>query len=123
MGTITTELVETGEKRDARGRRMTPVERRAQLVRSYQASGLTMAAFARRERINYATFAGWVLKSQKAAVAKAPIRFAQMRLPLSPPSPLDTAASEQLEVRLPDGTVLRGGRVADVAALVRTLRA
>ena len=117
------ELVETGEKRDARGRRMTPVERRAQLVRSYQTSGLTMAAFARRERINYATFAGWVLKSHKAPVAKAPIRFAQMRLPLPSPSPLDTAASEQLEVRLPDRTVLRGGRVADVAALVRALRA
>jgi hypothetical protein len=27
-----------------------------------------------------------------------------------------------LEVRLPDGTVLRGGRVADLVSLVRALR-
>jgi hypothetical protein len=31
--------------------------------------------------------------------------------------------AEVLEVRLADGTVLRGSRVADVVALVRALRA
>jgi transposase-like protein len=120
MGAITAELMETGEKRDARGRRITPREQRAQWLQAYQASGLTMAAFARREGIKYATFAHWVLKAQKAAPAKPRIRFAELPLPL--PGVATAPTSEQLEVRLPDGTVLRGTRVADVAALVRALR-
>jgi transposase-like protein len=118
MGAITAELVDTGDKRDARGRRVATPERRAQLVRAFGSSGLTMAAFARRESINYATFAGWVLKAQKLAVAKPPIRFAEMRLPVAPAS----ETSAPIEVRLSDGTVLRGSRVADVVTLVRALR-
>jgi len=119
MGAITTEVVDTGEKRDARGRRVTPTERRAQMVHAYRASGMTMAAFARRERINYATFTGWVAKAQRTSVAKRPIEFAELRMPLVAPTPV---SGDQLEVRLADGTVLRGGRVADVVALVRALR-
>lgn len=96
-----------------------PVERRAQLVEAYRTSGLTMAAFARREGVKYPTFAAWVAKGQQQLVkAKPPIQFAEMRLPLA-------AASEPghaMEVRLPDGTVLRGSRVSDVLALVRGLR-
>lgn len=120
MGAITTELVETGDKRDTRGRRVATPERRAQLVQAFAASGVTMAAFARREGINYATFAGWVLKAQQSAGPKSPIKFAEMRLPL--PAAVNEPADERLEVRLPDGTVLRGRRVADVVALVRGLR-
>lgn len=120
MGAITTELVDTGEKRDARGRRVTPAERRLQLVEAYRAGGTTMAAFARRERIKYATFAGWVAKAGRGAVTKRPIRFAEVQLPLPAPS---GAADDRLEVRLPDGTVLRGACVADVVALVQALRA
>lgn len=78
-----------------------------------------MAAFARREGIHYATFAGWVLKAQRAT-AKSPIKFAEVRLPLS--SATQALTAEQMEVRLPDGSVVRGGRVADVVALVRALR-
>lgn len=78
-----------------------------------------MAAFARRERINYATFAGWVAKAQRTTVAKRPMEFAELRMPLAAPA---AASGAQLEVRLPDGTVLRGGRVADIVALVRALR-
>ena len=48
MGAITAEVVDTGEKRDARGRRVTPAERRLQIVHAFRASGMTMAAFARR---------------------------------------------------------------------------
>lgn len=120
MGAITAELVETGEKRDARGRRVTPRDRRAQSVQAYRASGLTMAAFARREGINYATFAGWVAKAGKVAAPKSPLRFAQVRLPFAPLAA--PAASAPLEVRLPDGTSVRGSSVAEVAALVRALR-
>jgi transposase-like protein len=120
MGAITAELVETGEKRDARGRRVTPAERRCEMVRNYQASGETMAAFARRERINYATFAGWVMKAQKTGlVAKPAIRFAEMRLPMASAS---ESSAQLIEMRLPDGTVLRGSRVADVVTLVMALR-
>ena len=35
MGAITAEVVETGEKRDAKGRRVTPTERRAQMVQAF----------------------------------------------------------------------------------------
>src|SRR5688572_24536054 len=119
MGAITAELVETGEKRDARGRRVTPQDRRTQCVQAYRDSGLTMAAFARREKINYATFAGWVAKAGKPVPSKTPVRFAQVRLPFSALSPAATSAS--LEVRLPDGTSVRGSSVEDVAALTRAL--
>ncbi len=119
MGAINAELVDTGERRDVRGRRVTPAERRVQMVAGYQASGMTMAAFARRERINYATFAGWVAKATVQSPAKTPIKFAQVALPLAAPGvPVDP-----LEVRLADGTVLRGSRVGDLVALVRALRA
>jgi len=77
-----------------------------------------MAKFARQERLNYATFAGWVAKAQRPTVAKRPMQFAELRMPLAA-----AASSEQLEVRLPDGAVVRGSRVADVVALVRALRA
>jgi transposase-like protein len=118
MGAITAEVVDTGEKRDTRGRRVTPAERRLQMVAAYRASGATMAAFARRERINYATFAGWVAKATQQSGAKSPIRFAQVSLPLAS----SAAAVDPLEVRLADGTVLRGSRVGDLVALVRALR-
>jgi transposase-like protein len=119
MGAITAELVDTGEKRDMRGRRVTPAERRLQMVAAYRASGVTMAAFARRERINYATFAGWVAKATSHGSAKATIKFAQVGLPLAS----SATPTDPLEVRLADGTVLRGSRVSDLVALVRGLRA
>jgi transposase-like protein len=119
MGAITAELVDTGEKRDTRGRRVTPQERRTQWVQAYRESGLTMAEFARREKLNYATFAGWVAKADKPTSTKNQLRFAEVRLPFAPPS---LPATDQLEVRLPDGTVVRGSAPAEVAALVRALR-
>ncbi len=117
MGAIAAEVVETGEKRDRRGRRVTPVARRTELVRAYQASGLTQAEFARREGLRYSTFAHWVLKASKAALTEVPVRFAEMRLPAFAPG------RPGLEVHLPDGLVVRGDRAEDLAALVRALRA
>ena len=46
MGTITAEVVDSGEKRDMQGRRVTTATRRAELVRAFATSGMTMAAFA-----------------------------------------------------------------------------
>ena len=117
---MTAELVETGEKRDTRGRRVTARERRADLLEAYRGSGLTMAAFARQEGIRYSTFAHWVTKGARASAGNEPIKFAQMRLPLAAPD--SHCRDDRLEVRLPDGTVLRGSRVAEVVALVRALR-
>lgn len=135
MGTIVAEVVDVGEKRDGRGRRITAARRREELVRAYHASGMTMAAFARREGVKYATFAHWVMKAAKpsgpAAPApvsvpgSAPIRFAELKLPAAPaplPSARDCGARDGLEVRLTDGTVLRGNNPAELAALIRALR-
>jgi transposase-like protein len=119
MGAITAEVVDTGEKRDARGHRMTSAEVRRQLVEAYRGSGLTMAAFARHERIKYATFAGWVAQAGRPVAAKRPVQFKELRLPF----PLSgTAPDDRLEVRMPDGTVVRGAGVTEVVALVRALR-
>jgi hypothetical protein len=120
MGTIVAEVVDDGEKRDGRGRRLTAADRRAEVVRAYRASGLTMAAFARRERLKYPTFAAWVWKAAKQPARRGAIDFAEVRLPLMAPS--SEAAGDRLEVRLPDGTVVRGARVEEIAALVRALK-
>ena len=117
MGAITAELVDSGETRDRRGRRITKAQRRSELVTDFRSSGLTMAAFARREGINYATFAGWVA-AQRVEPAKSQIKFREVQLPALPP-PKDDAP---LEVRLPDGTMVRGGKVADVVTLLKALR-
>ena len=78
-----------------------------------------MAAFARREGVKYSTFAGWVSKSERRGKsARPPVRFAELRLPL--PVGLNGTG---LEVRLVDGTVVRGSMAAEVATLVRALRA
>jgi hypothetical protein len=49
MDAITTEVVDTGRKRDARGRRIVTEAERGALLAAYQQSGLTQRAFARRE--------------------------------------------------------------------------
>jgi transposase-like protein len=132
MATITTELIDTGEKRDALGRRHTPAERRVELLAAYRASGLTQSAFARREGIRYSTFCTWAQlerqggglppaqagrKRRRRNGTSAPVRFAEVRLPaVAAPIP-------GLEVRLPDGTLLRGGNAVELAALVQALRA
>ena len=89
MGATQAFLVETGDKRDGRGHRIATLARRAELVAQYRQSGLTMAAFARRESLAYSTFAGWVWKSDRSKAngrsAFAAMRFAQVQLPQSTP--------------------------------------
>ena len=48
----------------------------------------------------------------------SPVRFAQVSWPRSLPATADAP----LEVQLPDGTVVRGGEVEQLAALARALR-
>jgi hypothetical protein len=56
-------------------------------------------------------------EDQGGAPAQGPttVRFAEVALP--------ARRAGGLEVRLPDGTTVRGERVAELAALVRALRA
>lgn len=117
--TATMELVETGEKRDRVGRKITPAPRRAELVAAWRQSGLTQAEFARREGVRYPTFASWVQQARPTggrAHASAPkVRFAEVQVPAALSVPA-------VEVRLADGTVVRGASARDVAAVVRALR-
>jgi transposase-like protein len=114
--TGTTELIDTGERRDTLGRVVVPKERRQELVSAWRTSGLTQAAFAKREGVRYSTFAHWVQQAtKKAPVARSPrVKFTEVALPPS--------LAPALEVRLPDGTLLRGGNAAELAKLVRALR-
>lgn len=132
----TAELVETGEKRDVLGRRLTPGERRAELLTVFRASGLTQAAFARQEGLKYSTFCTWAQAERaagrlpvaplggsraKSSAAKKPaVRFVEA-FP-SGPINLPAMGAPGLEVRLPDGTVARGTNATELAALIRALR-
>jgi len=119
METLRTEVIEDGAKRDRRGRRILPAERIDELVKEYRASGLTQAAFARREGLKYPTFAGWVsarrVQTGQSSGGSA-VRFAQLQLPAG------LTAPAELSVSLPDGLVVRGSEVCALAALVRALR-
>ena len=113
---ITTELIDTGAKRDGRGRRIaTPAEKEA-LVAQYRSSGLTQRAFAEREGIRFSTFTSWIQGRRMAGRGGRKVRFAEVPM-MAPPSVL-----VGLAVQLPDGMVVRGSNPSEVAALVRALR-
>jgi transposase-like protein len=120
------ELVETGEKRDRVGRKITPASRREELVRAWRRSGLTQAEFARREGVRYPTFASWVQQARATSGARKPatakVCFAEAGLPAQVQWPTSVGALA-LEVRLTDGTVVRGASASEVVTLVRALRA
>jgi hypothetical protein len=99
---------------------MTSKERRAELLAEYAASGLSMAAFARREGLRYPRFASWAKKDGDRQVGRGsagPVRFAQVRLPAA------CLAESGLSVTLPGGLILRGSDPVALAALARALMA
>jgi DNA-binding transcriptional regulator YiaG len=55
MKMIAAELIDTGEKRDARGRKLMKAQHRTALLAAYRQSGLTQKAFAAREGVSYST--------------------------------------------------------------------
>ena len=120
METLRTEVVDDEAKRDRRGRRIMPRERKEALVREYEASGLTRAEFARRAGLKYPTFAGWVhdrrAQPGRRAGRASLVHFARMQWPAASVAPLE------LSVILPDGVIVRGPEAIAVAALVRALR-
>ncbi len=114
METLTTELVETGEKRDRCGRRIALAQTREAAVAAYERSGLTQAAFAQREGIKFHTFTHW-LRVERARKPRT-ARFAEVTV-RRPSGPVPS-----MEVALPDGMVVRGGDVEQLVALVERLR-
>lgn len=118
--TLTTEIVETGEKRDRIGRKIRPEPRRAELVAAWQGSGLTQAEFARREGIIYSSFAAWVQADRRTGKRRRKrlpaVRFVEAKLPAVATTPAP------LEVRLADGTLLRGTNATELSVLVKALR-
>lgn len=115
MGNILAELVDSGEKRDLSGRKLTGEARRTALLAAYDRSGLTQRVFAAREGVSYHTLVTWLGRRREQLGAKtgaAAVRFAEVRMPRS---------SASLEVCLPNGIVIRGGDAAAIAALVKVL--
>lgn len=113
MDTITTELVETGEKRDAQGRRLAVRRHREAIIAAYERSGLTQRAFAEREGIGFYRFVAW-LKRHRQRGGKGD--FVEVRVPRR------QAPQSSVEVALPNGLTVRGADVEQIAVLVERLR-
>ena len=120
MKSITAELVDVGEKRDQRGRRLVRAAERDRLLAAYAASGLSQKVFCAREGVAYGTFVAWLGRHRRAggllAAGSARARFHELCLPAS------EGRAVSLEVCLPDGVVVRGRAAVEVAELVRALR-
>ena len=71
MEPITAELMDEARKRDARGRKIATPERRAELLATFDGSGLTQRAFARREGVNFHTFVAWLQRRRSARTSSA----------------------------------------------------
>ena len=108
------EVVDAGEKRDTRGRRIERAEQRAALIQAYRQSGLTQRAFAQREGIKFHTFTTWLARARPAAPTK--VAFAEVAVKRAAP-PMG-----MIEVALRDGTVVRGNHPDQVVAVVERLR-
>ena len=96
-----------------------PRNRREQLLAAFRESGLTQLAFSEREGIRYSTFCHWVqraAKDEERMAQASTVRFTEVAFPAARPE------ASGLEVRLADGTTVRGGGVEELAALVRALR-
>ena len=109
MTTITAELVKAEGKRARDGRTITPAARRAELVRGYRSSGLTMAQFGQREGIKTTTLAKWVYLHDHGG-RRAAVRFAEVKLPAAP--------RWAFELTLPNGLVVRAADATALAALL-----
>ena len=98
-------------KRDQTGRPIVTKERRAELVESYRASGLTMKQFAKKEGINWLTLAKW---SSFLKADSKPVRFAEMTLPRATPG-------WAFEVTLPSGITVRASSAPGLVELLERI--
>jgi hypothetical protein len=111
MEMIAAELVETGAKRDRRGRRLAIRAEAQAAIAAYDRGGLTQREFAEREGIKFFTFTGWLKRYRSEAGKRA---FAQVRV-------AGAAPRSELVVSLPSGLVVRGTDAAQVADLIKRL--
>jgi hypothetical protein len=112
MEALTTEVVETGEKRDASGRRLAVKRHREAMIAAYERSGLTQRAFAAREGIGFYRFVAWLKRHRQKDGKRG---FVEVNMPRHP------AAASKVEVALPSGVVVRGADVEQIAQLVERL--
>jgi hypothetical protein len=80
------------------------------LIAAYAQSGLTQRAFAQGEGVKYCTFAAW-LGRHRRETGRA--RFAEVDL---------GRAAAALEITLPDGLIVRGTDVEQLALLIGRLQ-
>lgn len=111
------ELLDTGLKRDVRGRRIEGAGERERLLAAYDVSGLTQKAFAAREGIVYSTFVSWLKQRRQQHSGEAPASAAVFHEVV-----LSSGAVSPLEVCFADGLVLRGSDAHLLATLVKALR-
>ena len=123
------EIVETGSKRDASGRRIESMQERERLLASYDCSGLTQVAFAKREGIAYSTFVYWIKyrrqcqrKGKACATPPKPTAPKQVFHEVAAPAPTPEPGLLNLEVSLPDGSIVRGTDPHALASLIKALR-
>jgi transposase-like protein len=112
MKALTAEVVQSGERRDKRGRRIAAAEERAALIAAYEKSGLTQRAFAEREGVKFCTFTAWLTRHRRG---NAKASFAEVSVGAG-------RAAGVIEIALPDGVVVRGGDIEQLVALIGRLR-
>jgi hypothetical protein len=111
---VETEIADEGSKQDSRGRRIVDEAHWGEVIRRYQASGLTQAQFARREGIKYHTLVGRLVRHRrKNQIKLSKPKFLEARLPRAP--------QIRLEATLPCGLVVRGDDAESLARLIRLL--
>lgn len=117
------EVWDEGQKRDGRGRQIFDQAERDRLIDRYLESGQTQRAFAEQEGINYTTFVGWLSRRRKgghksANPGKGPA-FTEVMLSGVREG---GAGSWEVEVVLPDRTLIRGQSAREVAVLIKLLQ-
>lgn len=86
--------------------------RRAQLLAAFDRSGLSAAAFARRQGLNYTTFCGWC---QRQAKTKPSPGFVQVEVPT-------LAAAAQLVIELGAGARIQINSADQIELAARLLQ-
>jgi hypothetical protein len=122
MESIEAEVCVESGKSDRQGRRIRGVAEWSSILEHYDQSGLTQAAFCAREGLRLGTLVAWLGRRRKnggilSEPAQSKPKFHE--LSLSRPSGEPIA---ELEVRLADGTIVRGAQASELAKLIRLLR-
>lgn len=113
-GVIRTGAMKTSNGSSRRRLRRTRADRRSQILAAFDRSGLSAAAFARQQGLNYTTFCGW---RHRRAKAKASPGFVQVELP-SPAAPVELVIELTAQARLRIGSA---GQIELVARLLQAL--